>query len=537
MGKPVMSYHDLLDLLPFAWWWLVIALAVIILLSAAAGWFGGPRHRADDLEKERVNSPRWATPRDVKDLICSTRDDPDPRRVRLGMLHGKQIRNPVYRSKMVVAPAGAGKTPRIVVADVLGHRGPAVVASVKSDVLHLTRHHRATMGPVWIFDPSNTLGLGRCRWSPLAGITGYGDAARAARWLCESSKTRQAGLEGQQYWDTLGRRMLAPLLFVAARQGDGMATIGRWIQTEDEETVKKLLRQTGDTAAIDAWAAHCSTHEKTRSSIYGTAWAVMESWAHPDIAAAVDTTAGEGGIFDVAKLVDGDPGRPGTLYMVAPAHDQELFTPVFETLTNAIVMEVEKTAARRDGVALDPPVLLMLDEAANIAPIRKLDQVASKSAGEGLVVVSVWQDEGQLEVIYGKERARVVISNHYSHVFLPGINDHETLRMVSDRIGQESVQRQSTSIQRHDGASRTLSTQEIDIAPPAWLRSLPSGEAVVLAGRYKPMRLRVPGWWETAERDLIDPNIAARYDTMHTARSRKKNTRRHPSQQQSTAQG
>lgn len=512
-------YEDLFAMLPFPWWWLLVALAAVIVAAALWALVFGGRHRPEDLDNERDSSPRWAAAKDVSDL---TGVGADPRRLRLGYLGRKEVRNPPMRSLMVVAPSGAGKTPRVVIPTVLGHAGPAVVESVKADVLLTTIDHRRSVGPVWIFDPADSAGRGSCRWSPLAGIESFGDAGRAARWLCESSKTDGQGLEGQQYWDTLGRRLLAPLLFLASRRGESMGMIGHWIQTEDEESVRALLEEIGDRPALDAWTAHCSTHEKTKSSVYGTAWSIMEAWAHPEIATAVDTRSADGGpVLNLAEFVAGDPNHPGTLYVVAPASEQELFTPVFETLTNAIVMEVERHAAR-SGVALDPPLLLMLDEAANIAPLRRLDQVASKSSGEGIVTVSVWQDEGQLEQIYGQARARTVSSNHYAHLFLPGINDHQTLRMVSDRIGQDTVSRLSTSLQRDGGASRTYASQEIDVAPPSWLRALPDGEAVVLTGRYKPMRLRVPGWWETHERDLIRPEVAARYDAMHTKKRKKK---------------
>jgi hypothetical protein len=51
------------------------------------------------------------------------------------------------------------------------------------------------------------------------------------------------------------------------------------------------------------------------------------------------------------------------------------------------------------------------------------------------------------------------------------------------------------------------------VAPVEWLRRLPTGEAIVLTGRHKPMRLRVPGWWEDAElRSLVDPRVAGAFD-------------------------
>jgi len=41
-------------------------------------------------------------------------------------------------------------------------------------------------------------------------------------------------------------------------------------------------------------------------------------------------------------------------------------------------------------------MLLCLEEAANVAPIRKLDKIASAGAAQGIVLMSIWQDEGGL---------------------------------------------------------------------------------------------------------------------------------------------
>lgn len=61
--------------------------------------------------------------------------------------------------------------------------------------------------------------------------------------------------------------------------------------------------------------------------------------------------------------------RRSALYIVAPQADQELCTPIFESLVNAVVRVIERRSAPT-GLPIDPPLLLMLDEAANCAPLR-----------------------------------------------------------------------------------------------------------------------------------------------------------------------
>jgi type IV secretory pathway TraG/TraD family ATPase VirD4 len=481
---------------------LVVAAAAAAVVAWCVGWFG-PAAAATEKERRRADRARamssaWASPEDLGPLAC--RGAPEPSRLQLGMLGKAVVANPPRRPVMVVAPTGAGKTPRIAVPMVLRHRGPTVITSVKADILHLTRHHRATQGPVWVFDITGISGLSSCRWSPLAGVHSDADAMKAAAWLSDSSKVGSKGIEEQRFWDSLGEKMLAPLVFAAARTGQHIASVSRWVDHQAEDDVQLILDDQGDPDAIAAWSATCGRVDRTKASVFGTGETVLQPFSHPEVRAALtiprQQPASDVEVFSPARLLD----EGGTLYLVAPAHDQELFTPVFETLTNAILREVEQRSARNAGLPVDPPLLLCLDEAANCAPLRRLDRVASAGANQGIITASFWQDEGQIAEIYGDRRARTVMSNHTARMFLPGISDDQTLRSLSEAIGDHRVRHVTTG--RDAGAAgrgrRSTSTSYTDerLAPVSYLRRTPTGTAIVLTGQTKPMRLQVPGWWE-----------------------------------------
>lgn len=515
---------DLFNHLPIGW--IVAALAVVLVIAFLRGFLGGRSGaHSDDLQQQRRDSAVWATPKDVADLIVTS---PDPRRLRLGRLAKKELANPPLRSLMVIAPSGAGKTPRVVVPIVLQHKGPAVVTSVKADVLSLTRHHRATQGPVWVFDPSQSAGP-TGRWSPLTHITSWADALDAAKWLQESSRAGStgAGVTDAKFWDDNARHLLAPLVYLAAQARQPMGVLASWVAnlgSELEKTVKDALAGIDDDQAMlgpcGYWAKYVALEARTKATISTTAFSILEVWGHPLVASAVSVTADDkaNDVIDIDQLLDSG----GTLYLVAPASDQDKFTPVFETMVNAIVMNVEHRAHRNGGRPLNPPLLLALDEAANIAPPRKLDQIASKSAGEGIVVVSVWQDEGQVERIYGPPTARTVTSNHYARVYLPGIQDPETLDRLSRQIGQDRFASTSTNHGK-DSTTSSTSWHDLPVAPAADLRQMPAGEAIVICGAYKPMRVRLPGWFEDpALRALVDPTVAQAFDDAFAAPSTRK---------------
>jgi len=266
------------------------ALALTALAAVITGLVSGRDTSARRQERVRELSGAWASPRDVPDLLLR---GADPARIVLGALAGKTIANPPRRSLMVLAPTGAGKTPRVVVPAVLRHHGPALVASVKSDVLLLTQAARARSGPVWVFDPTGATGLPAARWSPLAAVRSYGDAMKAAAWLADSSKVDGRGVEDQRFWDALGRKLLAPLLFPAAGTGRHIADVVRWVDYRAEDEVQDLLDTLGDPDAIAAWAANRARPDKTKGSVYGTAEVVLESFGHPAVRDALATAAGD----------------------------------------------------------------------------------------------------------------------------------------------------------------------------------------------------------------------------------------------------
>lgn len=488
----------------------MIAVAAIVLtgLMAVVGGlvllFGRRGERPIDPERDR--SDRWARPQDVRPLAVV--GNPQGRVV-LGRLGPKTlIGAPERRSVAVIAPTGTGKTARFVVPALLRWDGAAVVTSVKGDALALSIAERRRRGPVWVFDPTGVTGEKSCTWSPLLGVATFADALTAATWLVEAGSASARTDDDASLWETLGKDLLAPLLFAAARRGYELDAVVEWVAIQDEEHVTELLRDLDDRDALNKWEATKTRHHRTKSSIYTTAGAILSAFAHPSIRDAVQLSEPER-VMDPARLLS----EGGTLYLVAPATDQAEFRPVFEALVNAVVRAAERRSAESGGLPINPRLLLMLDEAANIAPLRRLGAIASAGAGQGIVLVSVWQDASQVTSVYGPTEATTVLANHTCKVWLPGITDYETLRRLSELLGEHTITRTTKSTDHHGRSSVTEARQTQQLAPPEYLRQLRPGTAVVLVDRMKPMQLHTAGWWEDAElRGRVDAATAERFD-------------------------
>lgn len=148
------------------------------------------------------------------------------------------------------------------------------------------------------------------------------------------------------------------------------------------------------------------------------------------------------------------------------------------------------------GRPLDPPLLLVLDEAANIAPVRDLDTLASTGAGLGIQLVTVCQDLSQLGARYGPERARTIANNHRAKVLLSGVSDLSTLDMISGLAGEQAVSEETVTHDLRDGR-RTSSRATVfrRLAPTDELRRIPPGDGVLVYGHLPPVRLRLRPWY------------------------------------------
>lgn len=289
-----------------------------------------------------------------------------------------------------------------------------------------------------------------------------------------------------------------------------------------EHTLSEQIHELGVPEAFDYFTAYRGLADRTKSSVDGTLFIVLEAWGHPSIQDAVDITAQDDtDVLNLATIFE----ENGTLYLVAPMYEQELFTPIFETLVSAVWREAQRRYAT-SGV-IDPPLALTLDEAANIAPLRDLDKIASTGRGMGVKLKSVWQDEAQVINIYGPERARTIYSNHTNKQFLGGISDDQTLERVSRLIGKATVERLQHSNDRTGRTTVSTSTTDITLAPPEWIRQLPTGQALVIVKNFKPMHLTTQPWYlDPDQRARIDPTIAAAFDNYYaTAPKRRAKTR------------
>jgi len=389
------------------------------------------------------------------------------------------------QSVVVVGPTQSGKTTSVAVPAILGWPGPVVAASVKSDLLRDTVRARTARGRVWCIDPTGSTGARASQWSPLSGCADWRHAVRVAQDLCDTAKTDGMTADGE-FWYATAAKLLAPLLFAAARDGRAMADVVRWVDTQEVAEVADILEEVDQPEPLHAARASWCRNERTRSSVYTTAETVLAPFAHPAPLAH--------DFFEPRHLL----GGPHTLYLCAPAHDQRRLRGYFTALTQQVLAHAF-TCSTRNRRALDPPLLVVLDEVAHIAPLPELDGLAATGASHGIQIVTVWQDVAQVTARYGA-RAPTVLNNHRAKLFLPGIADPDTLDYASRLIGDEETSRPSVTRDARGGRSTTATPGPRRLLPPEELRCLPKGRAVLVYGTLPPCRVQLRPWWAESGR-------------------------------------
>ena len=109
-------------------------------------------------------SARWASGHDLRALRV---DGPSKGRLILGRQGRRLIAAEERQSVIVLAPAQSGKTTGLAIPSLLEWEGPALVTSVKSDLLTATLSGREGMGRAMVFDPVDATKLGNVCATPL----------------------------------------------------------------------------------------------------------------------------------------------------------------------------------------------------------------------------------------------------------------------------------------------------------------------------------------------------------------------------------
>lgn len=427
--------------------------------------------------------------------ISPTRAPEVGRRVWAGHCKEGVLRTPPDSAAIIVGPPKSGKTRKVIAPTLAQWDGPALVTSTKGDIL-ASAAYRAQQGPVAVYDPTGSLGHPEISvgYTPLGRCESWDGAVEVAAALLSPASSDESVRHGEHF-AIAARALLAPLFHAAALSGGGMDRARGWLGRSEFSEPSNILRGEGAHIALEELSGVAvQAVGDYRTSVLGTAQVAL-AWASRDmVRKSADPQITPQ--IDLAQLL----AENGTLYVISPSRIQQELAPLIAALLDGLCAQAIDIAISSPNGRLERPLLLALDEVANIAPIRSLPRLLSEGIQQGIVPVLGVQDMSQARARWGEHETATMWSTPALRLVLAGVADPYTSQLVSDACGEQLVWRPqisentSTSHQMErfgktytGGDTHSYTQQRERTIQPSDLRAMPAGKALALPQGREPV--------------------------------------------------
>ncbi|MEV5574517.1 TraM recognition domain-containing protein [Spirillospora sp. NPDC052269] len=391
----------------------------------------------------------------------------------------------------------SGKTTTQSIPHVLSAPGAVIATSNKADLWSAISSVRAakTGGKIWLFDPQRiTYQAQEWWWNPLANLATVEDAHRLAGHFVLTVDDGQK----KDLWGPAAQDLLCALLLAAATSDRSMHHIAQWLDEPAVPTPIELLQQAGFHLMASSLKGTQNGAVETRDGIYQTARTAAKCLRDQEILAWV-TSQDELPVFEP----DAFAASRDTLYLLSKSLSAA--APLIAALTDTAMRAAERRAEQSGG-RLDPPMVVVLDEAANICRIADLPQLYSHLGSRGIVPVTILQSYEQGVTVWGEPGMAALWGAATRKLIGAGIDSPRLARDLATLIGQHDVP--VRSITYNEGrASEQISLRRQEILEAADIRALPAGTALLLATGTRPALIQLRPWYRGPHTTRINAAI------------------------------
>ncbi|MEC3997145.1 TraM recognition domain-containing protein [Actinacidiphila sp. DG2A-62] len=400
----------------------------------------------------------------------------------------------------IMAPR-SGKTTCLAIPAILNAPGPVLLTSNKAagDAYTATLDARAAVGRTWTMDPQQIAHAERALWwNPLADATTLEGAGRlAGHFLAASVDASQQG----DFWSKAASNVLSQLFLAAANDRRPITDVMTWLAFPADRTPLDILRDHRFGPVAAQLKGTVEGPPETRDGIYETARQYAACLLNADIAAWVTPQPGISEFRpedfvasrDTLYLLSKDGGG-GASALIAACADS--------------VMRTATTAAERAGGRLDPPLIAILDEAANVCKISDLPDLYSHLGSRGIIPLTILQSYRQGQKVWGEAGMDAMWSAATIKVIGSGIDDPDFADKLSRLIGDHDVETTSTS-HSDSGKSTSISMRQERILPPDAIRALAKGSALLFATGLRAAMLTLRPWYQEPGAEQLSAASAA----------------------------
>ncbi|WP_128976973.1 type VI secretion protein [Streptomyces roseicoloratus] len=304
---------------------------------------------------------------------------------------GTGIPTPTPAPRLVYAPAAARRaTAAQAVRDA---EGAALVVTSDPNLWADTKDARAKLGPVLVYDPGHLCDTpARLHWNPADGCEDP-DTARDRAVALLAPVRPQSRLDAAVA-DT-AETLLRGWLHAAATDGRPFKQVHRWAQGTDAHEPVRILRThpkaaTGHAGLLEsALTAHPerrrAAQELTARALSGLSSIHIRQACTPnrtDSLTLASFVAEQGTLYVVGEPIEDPRTHPGAM-------------PLLTALAASVVEHGRRMAARSSDGRLDPPLTLVLDDVAAVAPIPRLPELLARGEDTGLPALALMRSREQ----------------------------------------------------------------------------------------------------------------------------------------------
>ncbi|WP_123970498.1 type IV secretory system conjugative DNA transfer family protein [Streptomyces sp. TLI_185] len=271
--------------------------------------------------------------------------------------------------------------------------GPALVITSNPAVWSDTKDARAKLGPVLLYDPAHLCDTpARLHWSPTTGCEDKQTAtARAAALLAPIRPMAKL----DQALAATAETLLRSYLHAAAVDGRTIRHVHRWSQGAQVQDAVRILRTNPKAAPGSAGEleAALTAHPERRDMAQELTSRALSALFTVNIREACTPNRTD------ALTLDSFVHEGGTLYVVGESIEDPRTNPGAMPLLTALVSSVvergRRMAERSSSGRLDPPLTLVLDDVAAVAPLPQLPELLATGADRGLPTLGLLRSSEQ----------------------------------------------------------------------------------------------------------------------------------------------
>jgi type IV secretion system protein VirD4 len=444
----------------------------------------------------------------VRPSLAGTKYPVEEAGVRLGRAvpSGMPLACSAEDSVVLLAAPRQGKTSQFIIPWLHTWPGPALVTSIRPDVLLATAIPRRSRGPVAVMAPTAMIGWpDRLAWDPASGCADFNRAhARADVMVTVGKSASSSDSTDGGYFAMNATNLLAAWLHAASLSGGSARDVLKWAFDERDDAPIRILATCQD--AADGTAAMLDAlyrlpPDTTRASLWTTAQTAVSPLLAPAARQVFLPAPGQGA--DLGEFLRAG----GTCYLLADERRASALAPIVSAFADDLIATATTIAAGLPGGRLDPPLGLFLDEVANIVPLPQLPSLMSFSGGTGIFITAVLQSMAQARNRWGHDAAAMLWGAATVKAVLGGLTG-EDLREVSELAGEY---RETVISWQHGqgGSSLSSSLQDRKTAAPEEIRTLSAQrrEALIIHATTPAAKTRMTRHYEGPHRAVFADSV------------------------------